>query len=69
MNEEFENLTREAQLLTLEKIREHLVDMADAKSKYIELINEYDLDVYHIHDIMLTKVWSDLDDIEKNIAN
>ena len=43
--------------------------MADAKSKYINLIEEYDLDVYHIHDIMLTKVWSDLDDIEKNIAN
>ena len=69
MNEEFENLTREAQLLTLEKVRKHLVDMADAKSKYIELIEEYGLDVYRIHDIMLTKVWSDLDNLEKNIAN
>ncbi len=69
MNEEFENLTREAQLLTLEKVREHLVDMAEAKSKYIELIEEYGLDVYRIHDIMLTKVWSDLDNLEKNIAN
>ena len=69
MNEEFENLTREAQLLTLEKVREHLVDMAEAKSKYIELIEEYGLDVYRIHDISLTKVWSDLDNLEKNIAN
>ena len=69
MNEELENLTREAQLLTLEKVREHLVDMAEAKSKYIELIEEYGLDVYRIHDIMLTKVWSDLDNLEKNIAN